>query len=144
MGIASKAESQVSVVKYFNPKLRAQIRSGATPRWLLDHPRRMYIVAANLATPDWVDRAVLKKLHADARRLSRVTGVEHVLDHEVPLSHPYVCGLTVPWNLRIVTRAHNAAKSNKWHPDQLELDLCLKPQPTTTLCWESRQRNWRF
>lgn len=33
------------------------------------------------------------------------------------------CGLTVPWNLRIITFAQNAAKSNYWNPYQLELDL---------------------
>lgn len=111
----------MSIARYFNPTLRRKIRAGLTPRWLTVHPRRSYIVAANLSTPDWVSRADLKALHAEAKRLTLLTGVEHVLDHMVPLNHPYVCGLTVPWNLRIVTRAQNAAKSNKWSPDQLEL-----------------------
>lgn len=111
----------MSIVRYFNPRMRAKILAGQTPWWVNQHPRRSYIVAANLSTPDWVDRRALNSLHAEAKRRTIETGVEHVLDHIVPLNHPYVCGLTVPWNLRIVTRLQNAAKCNKWSPDQLEL-----------------------
>ncbi len=111
----------MSIVRYFNPRLRRKLLTGDTPDWLKKHPRRRYIEAANLATPDWVDRAALKRLHDYARLKGVATGVEYVLDHIVPLNHPYVCGLGVPWNLRIVTRAQNASKCGKWSPDQMEL-----------------------
>lgn len=101
--------------------MRRKILAGLTPWWVIQHPRRAYIVAANLSTPDWVDREELKTLHAEAKRRTAETGVYHVLDHVIPLTHPYVCGLTVPWNLRVITNAQNAAKSNRWNPDQLEL-----------------------
>lgn len=113
----------MSTIRYFNPRMRRKILTGQIPWWVEQHPRRAYIIAANLATPDWVDRDELTKLHKEAKRLTETSGVPHVLDHIIPLSHPYVCGLTVPWNLQIVTRAQNAAKSNKWAPDQLALDL---------------------
>ncbi len=111
----------MSCARYFNPKLRFLILIGFEPAWLLKHPRRSYIRAAVLAAPVWVDREVLKALRTAAKTARQVTGVEHVLDHIVPLNHPYVCGLHVPWNLRIVTRAVNAYKSNKWSPDQMEM-----------------------
>lgn len=111
----------MSTVRYFNPTMRRKILAGSIPWWVEQHPRRAYIVAANLSTPDWVDRKELQALHGEARRLTTETGIEHVLDHIVPLSHPYVCGLTVPWNLQVITRAQNAAKSNRWNPDQLDL-----------------------
>lgn len=111
----------MSTIRYFNPAMRRKILAGQTSWWVEQHPRKSYIVAANLSTPDWVDREELYMLHAVAWCFTIATGVEHVLDHFIPLSHPYVCGLTVPWNLRIVTRAQNAAKSNKYSPDQLEL-----------------------
>lgn len=78
-------------------------------------------MAAIASAPPWVDRAALTSLRDYARNLTRATGVKHVLDHVVPLTHPYVCGLTVPWNLRVVTYAQNAAKSNRWSPDQIEM-----------------------
>jgi hypothetical protein len=46
-----------------------------------------------------------------------------VVDHDIPLNHPYVCGLTVPHNLKVMTRGQNAAKADKFSPDQLELEL---------------------
>lgn len=103
--------------------MRRKILAGDIPWWVEQHPRRSYIIAANLATPDWVNRDELTALHKEAKGLTVKSGIEHVLDHIIPLSHPSVCGLTVPWNLRIVTRAQNAAKSNHWHPDQLAFDF---------------------
>lgn len=41
-------------------------------------------------------------------------GPEYVLDHIVPLNHPQVCGLHVPWNMRVVTREENTLKGNEF------------------------------
>lgn len=111
----------MSCARYYNPRLRKQILAGLEPAWLYQHPRRTYIRQCVLACPDWVDRRELNALREAARRASEFLGVEYVLDHIVPLNHPSVCGLHVPWNLAIVTRAANAAKSNRFSPDQLEL-----------------------
>lgn len=115
----------MSVAKYFSPALRPWLILGVEPDWLKVHKRRTYIRQAILATPGWVNRDRLKTIHAWARFLTMTTGVEHVVDHIIPLNHPDVCGLTVPWNLRVITRAQNAAKSGHWNPWQLELPLEL-------------------
>lgn len=113
----------MSCARYFNPRLRRRILAGDPPAWLERHPRSSYIVAAVVQSPDWVDRDALKELRDEARRLTEATGVRHVLDHIVPLNHPYVSGLHVPWNLRPVPWGPNAAKGNKFAPDQMELPL---------------------
>ena len=111
----------MSIARYYNPRLRARLVAGELPGWLVRHPRRRYITAAVLATPPWVDRPAMDALRAEARRLTIERGVRYVLDHEIPLTHPYVCGLHTPENLRVVPYAVNAAKGNKWSPDQMEL-----------------------
>ena len=113
----------MSIARYFSPKLRKGLLVGEMPDWLYRHPRKSYIISCVLSTPDWVDRKVLNSMRDEARRLTKETGVLHTLDHRVPLNHLYVCGLTVPWNLRIAPWRVNASKGNKWHPDQLELEL---------------------
>lgn len=37
-----------------------------------------------------------------------------MLDHIIPLRHPEVCGLHVPWNLRVVKRETNLKKGNRF------------------------------
>lgn len=108
---------------FYNPQLRPRILAGALPHWLKRHPRSTYIVNAIRATPVWADRGELSKLYERARELTRITKTRHVCDHIIPLTHPYVCGLHVASNLRVVPWRVNAVKSNRWSPDQLELPL---------------------
>lgn len=43
-------------------------------------------------------------------------GAFEQVDHIVPLSHPLVCGLNVPWNLSKETIYYNQRKSNNYWP----------------------------
>jgi 5-methylcytosine-specific restriction endonuclease McrA len=73
-----------------------------------------------LAVPLWVDWKAIDKIYYQAKKLTKKTGIEHQVDHIVPLNHPDVCGLHVPWNLQILTKAENLAKSNKFTPSLLQ------------------------
>lgn len=60
--------------------------------------------------PTWTDLDACEAIYREARRL----GLE--VDHVVPLVHPLVCGLHVPVNLQLLTRAANRAKGNTFDP----------------------------
>ena len=107
-------------------KLRALARSNEDRRqyrntWKINNPD---LVRADTkhrrdkhkhATPRWLtteQRNQIRQFYLDAMTTTRVTGVPYVVDHIVPLRGKDVCGLHVPWNLQVITRADNLAKSN--------------------------------
>ena len=91
-------------------------RGGGSERLYANRMR--YYRALWRATPEWLtreQRRTMACLYCLARRRS-AGGGPVVVDHIVPLTHRYVCGLNVPWNLRVVPKGANAAKSNAYWP----------------------------
>lgn len=110
--------------------LRRAIVEGREPAWLGRHPRASYIRQAVLSAPPWVwqnHRDELLALRDLARSMCKVgedsRKSSYTLDHDVPLNHPYVCGLTVPWNLLVAPRGSNLSKGNRWNPHQASFDF---------------------
>lgn len=66
------------------------------------------------ATPKWADLKAIDAIYAEAARQTEETGIQHEVDHIVPLQGKTVCGLHVGWNLQILTQKANRSKSNKW------------------------------
>ena len=74
------------------------------------------------ATPPWISRrqkSDIRQLYQIAITMTQTTGEQYVVDHIYPLRSDVVCGLHVPWNLRVVTREENQRKSNSL-PDDSE------------------------
>lgn len=65
----------------------------ATPRWLTDE-----------------QRAQMHYAYWHAKDAARVTGEPYHVDHILPLRGKKVCGLHVPWNLRVVPAEINLRK----------------------------------
>lgn len=68
------------------------------------------------ATPKWItasQKLAMRELYLQAQNLTKLTGERYVVDHIVPLINEAVCGLHVPWNLRVITQEENLNKSNK-------------------------------
>jgi len=67
------------------------------------------------ATPPWITRrqkSEMRAIYQIAITMTKTTGEKYVVDHIWPLRSDFVCGLHVPWNLRVITQAENLAKSN--------------------------------
>ena len=92
-------------------------------KWRSDNPE---VVAANKArrraaklnaTPAWLTtehNEQIRKLYAQRNSVSERTGIEHHVDHIVPLCGKTVSGLHVPWNLQVITASENLSKSNSF------------------------------
>jgi hypothetical protein len=76
-----------------------------------------------LATPSWADQEKIATFYIEAQRLTFETGIQHDVDHIVPLKSKLVCGLHVETNLQILIGAENKSKGNRTWPNKW-LDDC--------------------
>jgi 5-methylcytosine-specific restriction endonuclease McrA len=68
------------------------------------------------ATPKWLTReekSSMRQIYQIAITMTKTTGEQYVVDHIIPLRSEEVCGLHVPWNLKVITQEENLRKSNK-------------------------------
>jgi len=88
-------------------------------RYRTKHPEYSYYHCASRkarkisATPPWLTKEHkqhMKSNYALAQQLTRLTGESWQVDHIIPLRHERLCGLHVPWNLRVITGKDNASK----------------------------------
>ena len=82
------------------------------------------------ATPPWLSRrqkAQVREQYTVAITMTKTTGEQYVVDHIYPLRSEIVCGLHVPWNLRVVTQQENLEKSNSLPEDSMA--LAFPPPP---------------
>ena len=69
------------------------------------------------AKPKWLTtdhKWVIDEIYELRDLRSSITGVEHHVDHIVPLKGKHCCGFHVPWNLRVITAEENLSKSNTY------------------------------
>jgi 5-methylcytosine-specific restriction endonuclease McrA len=59
------------------------------------------------------DKWAIYEIYHFRKIKSVITGVDHHVDHIIPIRSDVVCGLHVPWNLRVIPAKENLSKSNK-------------------------------
>lgn len=64
-------------------------------------------------TPAWADHQEIDRIYAECARISLETGVQHHVDHIIPLNGELVSGLHVPENLQVLAAIENIKKGNR-------------------------------
>jgi hypothetical protein len=104
-----RERKNASLRRYFKSAIG---RSKDRQNWI-----RRY-VTEKVAIPAWADNAAIKAIYEKAIRLTQETGIEHHVDHIVPLQSPLVCGLHCEANLQVLTATENQSKNNRYWPDK--------------------------
>jgi hypothetical protein len=68
------------------------------------------------ATPLWANFEKITQIYAESIKISQQTGIEHHVDHVIPLKSKLVCGLHCETNLKILEGGENLRKNNKFVP----------------------------
>ncbi len=69
------------------------------------------------ATPAWASISKMRDIYRQAKQISKTTGLQHHVDHIVPLTSNIVCGLHNEFNLRVIPAIDNLKKHNRYWPD---------------------------
>ncbi len=114
-------DQRVEYIKEYNEKNREKIREKSKQHYLANPD--YYQVKSRIrqecqieATPKWLtkeQKAAISMVYHEARRLSKLTGLKHVVDHIWPLNGKTSCGLHVPWNLQVLPEFDNLSKGRK-------------------------------
>lgn len=114
-----KRESIVRSWRQRNPDRVRAMNSRSGKKWARNNKgiRNASVRARQLAkrqrTPTWANLDQIRLFYIDAARLTATTGIHHEVDHIVPPQGANVCGLHVPCNLQVITRAANRSKRNR-------------------------------
>jgi hypothetical protein len=65
-------------------------------------------------TPPWADLKAIQKFYVYSAQITEETGVQHNVDHIIPLQGKLVSGLHVEDNLRVIPAKVNFQKSNSY------------------------------
>lgn len=97
-------------------------QKASTRNWLKNNMAKnaasaaKYHAAKLQRTPPWLTEDHLfyiESFYEHAAHLTETTGVQHNVDHIIPLQGETVSGLHVPWNLQVLTASENSSKGNR-------------------------------
>lgn len=73
------------------------------------------------AMPNWANKVRIEAIYKESQTQTELTGIQHHVDHIVPIVSNYVCGLHTEDNLRVMLAQDNISKGNRSWPDMWEI-----------------------
>ena len=113
---AAKACSKKACKKWHetHPDYSKEYLAKNKPKYAAARAKRR---AAQLrATPNWLTqdhKTFIEIQYMMAQILEKDTGLQYHVDHIHPLQNDFICGLHVPWNMRVITAHENIIKGNR-------------------------------
>lgn len=119
-----KERNKLSALKWYenNTEYAKERMKDISKRWKEENRDKYNAKAAKYrssklqATPSWLTDEDFKKIETEyslALWTSVVMGSSYHVDHIIPLQGKTVCGLHVPWNLRVIPASVNISKGNR-------------------------------
>lgn len=117
--ILENKRGYVARIKEDRPEQYEKIKGFKRDWWKNNKAHGLSLVRARQARlvkacPDWADTELIRRMYVVAERVSAVTGIQHHVDHVIPLKGKLVSGLHVHNNLRVVAYDVNVSKSNHY------------------------------
>lgn len=130
IALSDKTRRENNIEKYLERERLGYVKHKAarTQRLKNWHARNPHMVTAYAAgrraakkqrTMKWLTESQIKDMefmYVLSDLLTKTTGVQHHVDHIVPLRSKYVSGLHVPWNLQVLPAIDNLKKNNHFVP----------------------------
>lgn len=113
--ILEKRRNSNAYREYMNKYFREYFkREGPRAKHLARIRKRQMMLRNALTSWFEEEKVQIEQLYEQRAKLTRETGIEHNVDHIVPLQNDVVCGLHCLDNLRIITAKKNGNKSNSF------------------------------
>jgi len=80
-----------------------------------------------LSNVAWSNKELISQVHKARILIELETGIKHHVDHIIPITgvdiigDPYICGLNVHYNLRVIPASENMSKSNLYTDELLDI-----------------------
>jgi len=97
--------------EYHNEYMRKHSKEN---RWIYNNRDARRRAAELKATPSWANLEQIERIYKLRKKVSDKTGVEHHVDHIIPLQGESICGLHVESNLAVVPARMNLSKGNSF------------------------------